>query len=82
MSKSEEGKTVMQLKIDEQTKLLLIELAGGARKVGDYLDRIVPDLHAAQDRIVRAEREARQRQLAISILEAQADEDSASYRNG
>jgi hypothetical protein len=74
MPKSQKGKTIMQLKIDETTKAMLVQLAGSPRKVGEYLDQMVPDLFAAQERIARAEREARQRQLAITILEKQADQ--------
>lgn len=64
----------MQLKIDEETKEILIGLAGGERKVGEYLDRMAPILQAAQARVERAESMAYRRQLAISILEAQSDE--------
>jgi hypothetical protein len=74
MAQKEKGKAIMQLKIDEKTKGILIELAGGERKVGEYLDRMAPILQAAQGKVERAEDMAYRRQLAISILEAQGNE--------
>ena len=74
MTKKEEGMTVMKLKVSDRTKELLIELAGSPRKVGEYLDELVPSVHEAQERITRAKREAQQRQLAISLLESQGNE--------
>jgi hypothetical protein len=75
--KKEEGKTIMQLKINDNTKKILIELAGGERKVGDYLDQIAPDLQAAKERFEAAQEAAQRRAKQSVLAQMMAEQDEA-----
>ena len=73
MAKPEKGKAVMQLKINEETRDLLIELAGGERSVGKFLDVLVPQLAVAHKEIERARVTARRRALLETLEELDAE---------
>lgn len=74
MAVAPKGKAIMQLRIDEKTKEGLITLAGGERKVGRYLDELVPMLINAKGRIGLAQRRATQVTLAQMMVEQDEDE--------
>ena len=72
MPKLEEGKVKMQLKINEDTRDALIELAGGERSVGKFLDILVPQLAVAHKEIERARVTARRKALLEALEEMDA----------
>jgi hypothetical protein len=59
-------------KVSDSTKDQLIALAGGQRKVGAYLDRIVPMLIEAQTELDAALEEAQRDVLTAALAKQQA----------
>lgn len=72
MSKKVEGKVKLQLKINEETRNALIEMAGGERSVSKFLDVLVPQLATAHKEIQRARITAQRRALLDALDEMDA----------